>query len=303
MGGCASSWRTVPAADLVVGGGEHLAQFGAGYGAADRHVHVRGQALLRFDGGEVLQVVAEEPAQVLDQPVEQRGEVQRVPGGAAVVVGVRAGRCAVCADLAVAVARQREEHGRPEPLAVWRGVGLADRPGSDWPPGQVRGVLAAPGRAVPPGAAIGQDVAAQAGSGDFLVQLGGQLVQLAGVVPGGVGLVALLLGLGAVLHPHPLLVVGRAGGDDGLCVEVPALPALRRPQCLGPFGARRADGGKGVPAWHEYLFGLPGVQVGAAQLYGADAAAVGDGQVADGLAGQWHGQPLCPGLAWGHSAS
>ena len=81
--------------DLVVGRGEHLAQLGAGHGAADRHVHVRGEALLRFDRGEVLEVVAEEPAQVLDQPVEQRGEVQRVTRRPLVVVSGRAGRCAV----------------------------------------------------------------------------------------------------------------------------------------------------------------------------------------------------------------
>jgi hypothetical protein len=33
---------------------------------------------LRLDRGEVLDVVAEEAAQVLNEPVEQRGEVQRV---------------------------------------------------------------------------------------------------------------------------------------------------------------------------------------------------------------------------------
>ena len=42
---------------------------------------MRGKALLGFDGGEVLDVVAEEAAQVLDEPVEQRGEVPRIPGG------------------------------------------------------------------------------------------------------------------------------------------------------------------------------------------------------------------------------
>ena len=65
--------------DLVVGGGQHPAQLGAGDGAADGDVDVRGQAPLGFDGGEVLHVVAEVAAQVLDEPVEQRGEGQRVP--------------------------------------------------------------------------------------------------------------------------------------------------------------------------------------------------------------------------------
>jgi hypothetical protein len=65
-------------------------------------VDVRGQPPLRFDGGEVLEVVAGKAAQVLDEPVEQRGEVQRVPGGAAIIVGVRVGGCSVLADPAVA---------------------------------------------------------------------------------------------------------------------------------------------------------------------------------------------------------
>jgi hypothetical protein len=37
-------------------------------------VGVRGQAALGFDGGEVLGVVAEVAAQVLDEPVEQAGK-------------------------------------------------------------------------------------------------------------------------------------------------------------------------------------------------------------------------------------
>jgi hypothetical protein len=56
--------------DLVVGGGDDLAEFGAGDGAADGEVDVRGEAALGFDGGEVLQVIAGVAAQVLDEPVE-----------------------------------------------------------------------------------------------------------------------------------------------------------------------------------------------------------------------------------------
>jgi hypothetical protein len=78
--------------DLVVSGGQDSAQFGAGDGAADGDVDVRGEPLLGFDGGEVLQVVAEVAAQVLDEPVEQRGEGQRVPGRVVVVVGGQVGR-------------------------------------------------------------------------------------------------------------------------------------------------------------------------------------------------------------------
>jgi hypothetical protein len=56
--------------DLVVGGGDDLAEFGAGDGAAQGDVDVRGEPALGFDGGEVLQVVADIAAQVLDEPVE-----------------------------------------------------------------------------------------------------------------------------------------------------------------------------------------------------------------------------------------
>jgi beta-phosphoglucomutase-like phosphatase (HAD superfamily) len=42
-------------------------------------MHVRGQPSLRLDGGEVLDVVAEKAAEVLDHPVKQRREVDRVP--------------------------------------------------------------------------------------------------------------------------------------------------------------------------------------------------------------------------------
>ena len=55
---------------LVIGGSQHLAEVSPGDGAADRDVHVRGQAPLRFDGGEVLHVEASEAAQVLDEPVK-----------------------------------------------------------------------------------------------------------------------------------------------------------------------------------------------------------------------------------------
>ena len=88
--------------DLVVGGGEHPAQLGAGDGAADGEVDVRGQAALGFDSGEVLHVVAEVAAQVLNEPVEQRGERQCVPRGPVIVVGAGVGGCSVLVDPTVA---------------------------------------------------------------------------------------------------------------------------------------------------------------------------------------------------------
>ena len=127
--------------DLVVGGGDDLPQLGAGQGAADGDVHVRGQAPLWFDGGEVLHVVAEDAAQVLDEPVEQRGEVQRIPRGPRVVVCGRVDGGAVAADFAVGRAGQGDEHRRPERLAVLCGVGLADRVRADLPAWAGRGRL------------------------------------------------------------------------------------------------------------------------------------------------------------------
>src|SRR5712691_8055982 len=128
-------------------------------------------------------------------------------------------------------------------------------------------------------------MAAYAGAGDLLVQVADQLVIFGCVLSGVVGLVPVLLGLGAALGPHELLVVGVIGGDDGLGFQVPALAALCRAQGPGSFGAAGADGGEGVPAGDEHLLGPAGVQVGAPQLYGADAAAVRNGEFADDVAG------------------
>jgi hypothetical protein len=56
------------------------------------------EPLLRFDGGEVLQVIADVSAHALDEPVEQRREVQRGPRGPLVVAAVRVYRRAVLVD-------------------------------------------------------------------------------------------------------------------------------------------------------------------------------------------------------------
>jgi hypothetical protein len=109
-----------------------------------------------------------------------------------------------------------------------------------------------------------------------------------------------VLRLGAVLHPRPLQQVWLVRGDDRLGVQVPALAALRSPQGLGPFSAGGADRGEGVAAGDEYLLDVAGVQVGAAELDGPDAAAVLGSEVADDIAGQRHGEPLCPGRAQCH---
>jgi hypothetical protein len=147
---------------------------------------------------------------------------------------------------------------------------------------------------VPPGWPGREHVAAHPDVGDFGVQLGDELVQVAGVLPVAGGLVAEGLGVGAGLDPPPLVLGSRVGVGDGFVLEVPAFPALRRPQRLRPFRARRAHRGEGVPARDEYLLDLAGVEVGAAQLHRPDARAVLDGQILNDLPGQRHGHPLRP---------
>src|ERR1017187_6092498 len=218
--------------DLVVGRGDDLAQFGAGDGAADRDVDVRGEPALRFDGGEVLEVVAGEPAQVLDEPVEQCREVQRVPGRLLVVVAVRVDRCAVAGDLAVGRAGQGHEQGRAERRSVRSGVGLADCPGIDRAAGQLGGVLPAPGGPVTARSG-GEYVAADPGVRDLLVQLLDLLVVVGGVEAFGGQGVPVGLRLGAIGNLGPLFPGGRVGFDDGFAVQVPAFAALRGPEQLG----------------------------------------------------------------------
>ena len=278
----------------MVGGGDDLAEFGAGDGAADGEVDVRGEPPLGFDGGEVLQVIAGEAAQVLDEPVEQRGEVQRVPRGARVVVGVRVGGCSVLADPAVRRARQRDEQRGPEGLAVRRGVGLADRPGADRAARQGSGVLPCAGWSGGGAAALGstwpRSPASVICSSSSPIRSSSSLVSrpsLARSVPA-------CLRLGPVGDQVPLVLRRRVRVDDGFVVQVPAFAALRGPQDPGPLGAGRAHRGQGVPARDEDLLDVAGVDLGPAQLHRPQAGAVLGGQVPDHLRASGIGHPLGP---------
>ncbi len=281
---------------LVVGGGEHLAQLGPGHGAAHRDVDVRGQPPLGFHGREVLHVVAEEPAKVLDEPVEQRREVQRIPGRPAVVVAVRVGRRAVAAHAPVARAGQRDEHRRAERRAVRGRVRLADRPGRYLAPGQVRRVLPPPGGPVTAGRAGRQHLPAHARTGDLLVQLAVQRVQLGRVLVLVPGPVALGLSLGPLLDQPALPVVRVVRVNDRLMIEMPAFPALGRPEHPGPFGARRADRGQRVPARHEDLFHPSRADIGTAELHRPQAGPVLGRDLPDHGPRERHRHPLgaCP---------
>jgi len=75
---------------------------------------VRGEPPLGFDGGEVLDVIAGEPAQVLNEPVKQRGEVQRVPGGPRRPRG-RDGRSGHIKDMVMISQRPAEAEDRAVP--------------------------------------------------------------------------------------------------------------------------------------------------------------------------------------------
>ena len=126
--------------DLVVGGGDDLAGDLVRDRAPQRGVQMRCGAFLRFHRREVLHLPAQDAPQVLHQAVHQRGEVDRIPRGAPVVVGVRVHGCAV-ADRAVAVAGEGQKHRRP----VLPGVLAPDRRFAHLPGGQIGGVLASSG--------------------------------------------------------------------------------------------------------------------------------------------------------------
>ena len=145
---------------------------------------------------------------------------------------------------------------------------------------------------MPPRRPAGGDVPAHAGSGDLLVQLADELVEVERVLSGRLGLVAGLLGVGAHRDPPLLVIDSRVGSQVGFVLELPPLPALHGPQGPGAFGAGRAGMGQGVPAGDEHLVHLAGVEVGAAELDRTDAGSVLDGQVFDHLAGQRRRHPL-----------
>src|ERR1019366_5894134 len=200
-----------------------------------------------FDSGKVLDFVAEVAAQVLNEPVEQGGEVDRIPRGPPVVIRPGVGRTAVLPDSAVAVAGQGEEHRRPVGLAVRRGEDPAGRPGGDGPFRELGGVLAAPGGPGPALAALGSvsagvagDGAADSGAGELVVQFPDQLIEFGRVVTLGFGLVAADLCLGAQGEPVLLRLVGFGLAGAGLVLEVPAVAALLGAQVPGPLGAGRA---------------------------------------------------------------
>jgi hypothetical protein len=203
-------------------------------------MHVRGEPPLGFDGAEVLNLVAKVAPQILDESVEQGREMDRVPGSASVVIGGRVDRGAVIEDAAIAVARQRKEHGWAVFRAIAGDVDLAGRASRYRPSGQVRGVLAAPGgpdaAGLRPGvisfAGRAAERAADAGAGELVIELGDRLVQVGGVLAVSFGLVPKDLGAGAQAEPELLVLIRRRGVIRWFVLEVPAVAALLGPQAL-----------------------------------------------------------------------
>jgi hypothetical protein len=111
---------------LGVGGGGDVLDGLARDDAPDSGMQVRREAALRFDGGEVLDLVPGAAAQVLPEPVDDLREVQRVHRGPVVIVRVRVGRCPVRTHFAVRGKCEGEEHARPVGLPVRAGEGRAD---------------------------------------------------------------------------------------------------------------------------------------------------------------------------------
>ena len=123
--------------DLVVGRGGDGPEFGAGDGASDGGVEVRGAAFLGFDGAEVLHVPPDAAPGVLPEPIQQRGEVDCVAGGPPIVVVIGVGCGPLGVDAAVGVQGQGQERRRPvasgeDPTEGAVLDGSAGRSGASW---------------------------------------------------------------------------------------------------------------------------------------------------------------------------
>ena len=223
-------------------------------------MQVRGQAALRFDGGEVLHVEPDRPAQVLPEPVHQLREVDRVPGRGPVVVGARVDRRAVGrVHPPVGAAGQRQEQRRTDQPSVRSLVRAADGARGDGLPRQVRHVLAATGGPGPP--PPGLQVAVYSGLGELRSDLPDRVIDVGGVLPGtvqlGAGRLQVSAGRGQLLLPtgRGRRVRDRLGG------EVPAFPALRHPQQLRPPRARLTLARDRRPARDVHDLRVPGSRV------------------------------------------
>ena len=281
--------------DLVVGRGGDGAEFGAGDRTPDGGVEVRGAAFLGFDGAEVLHVPADAAAGVLPEPVHQRGEVDRVSGGPPVVIALRVHRRALAVHPAVGVQGQGEKGRGP----VAPGEHPPYRAFVDGSPGQIRGVLAAPGGSLD---RLGWwiewgEPTAYPCRAEFGVEFGDRLGDLLtrDLVADGLAFGVGGEEIGPGGHQRLVVLTGRGPVGDRLRVEVPALAALDHPQPAGLLRTGRALVGPGGPAGHGHDVDAAGGGVDAAHGQWPDADAVLFGQGLGDISAQRQYGPLRPG--------
>ncbi len=130
--------------DLVIRRRRDLAEQHPRDRPAHRRMQMRRQAALRFQAGEILDVVPHRPAQVLPETVHELGKVDRVAGRPPIVIRHRIHRGAFRGHPPVAVAGEGEEHRRPPHRPIRPGKRPPHRPPIHRQPWQVRGILPAP---------------------------------------------------------------------------------------------------------------------------------------------------------------
>ena len=251
---------------------------GAGQGPADRVVRVRSSPPLRFDGGEVLHVIARDAAQVLMPPVQQLAHMQGIPCRPPVVIPARIHRTPITMNPPIGRQGQGDEQGRPErPPATGVGERPPQRRGRRGPTRQVRHVIPPPGRPLPP-----SDRRHHRTPGprrrqrriqviDPHRQLPGRLVvPVSGIVEVVDSVFEGLRGSGAFPDQLPLLRRGRVGDEGGFFGQVPALPALLSPQPPSPIRTRRTRRFPGRPTRNLDDEGFPGLQIGPQQQHRTD---------------------------------
>jgi hypothetical protein len=265
----------------------------------------RGESALRLDAAEVLHVASGRPAKVLPEPVEQRREVHCVPRRAPVVVAVRINRRAVVPNSAVAVEGQREERRGLEHATVPALERSSDRRWRHLEPRQVRRVLPAARRPLPPhglrsvlGRADRVEMAPHPRLGDRLVQFDERRVKFGDLIPLGVLLSAVAFEHEVRPQPNERLLTlgGLVRIREWFVRSVPSFSALLLPQPASPFRARRAFVLAGGTTRQVDDLRLPAVEVGSPEQDRPGTDAVLDGhrlERVDG-AGQQHPGETAP---------
>src|SRR5579884_2835871 len=202
---------------------------------------MRSETPLRLDRRKVLNVIARDPPQVLNEAIHELAEVDRVAGRAPIVVRVRINRRPVRPHPPIAVTRQRQEHRRPKHLATRSRVDPPERRLLDPPLRQVRRILAPTSRAHAPSFCSRIDVAPHARSRQRRIDLANRFVPLRRVLTGSGRSVSPGRQVGPHLRQATLFPVRLVRLEYGFCLAVPSLTALRHPQPLLADRTRPTD--------------------------------------------------------------